>query len=119
MSGLTEADRLIGHALSRALAALPNWKLSTDGVRLERTLYFQDFIQAFSFMSKAALVAERRNHHPEWTNVWNKVDIRLTTHTAGGITRTDIDFAAALDAIATSFELLCPLDPDEFCGGCR
>ena len=61
---------------------------------------FADFSQAFGFMTRAALVAERMNHHPEWFNVWNKVDVTLATHDAGGLTALDIELAQAMDKIA-------------------
>ncbi|MBK7945262.1 MAG: 4a-hydroxytetrahydrobiopterin dehydratase [Flavobacteriales bacterium] len=71
-----------------------------DG-KLCRTFRFRDFSEAFAFMTRVALVAERLNHHPEWTNVWNSVEIRLSTHDAGGtITDKDRDLASAIDAIA-------------------
>lgn len=119
MSRLTEADRLVGHSLSIAMDALPGWSLSPDGLSLKRRLTFEDFVQAFGFMTEVALKAERLDHHPEWTNVWNRVDIALTTHTAGGITSVDIVLANAVDEIASRFVLTCPIDPDEPCGGCR
>ena len=61
---------------------------------------FADFSQAFGFMTRAALVADRMNHHPEWFNVWNKVDVTLATHDAGGLTALDIELAQAMDKIA-------------------
>ncbi|HRH38362.1 MAG TPA: 4a-hydroxytetrahydrobiopterin dehydratase [Flavobacteriales bacterium] len=68
--------------------------------KLCRTFVFKDFGEAFAFMTRVALVAEKQNHHPEWTNVWNKVSIRLSTHDAGGsITDKDRKLAAAIDAL--------------------
>jgi 4a-hydroxytetrahydrobiopterin dehydratase len=119
MSDLTERDRLMGHRLSTALETLKDWHLSSDGTKLERTLLFTDFVHAFGFMSQVALLAERRNHHPEWFNVWNKVRLALTTHTAGGITQRDVELAKAVDEVAGSFELLCPMDGQGPCGGCQ
>jgi 4a-hydroxytetrahydrobiopterin dehydratase len=117
MSRLIEKDRLVGHQLSRALDPVPHWQLAEDAGKISRTLVFRNFIEAFGFMTQAALVAESSNHHPEWSNVWNRVELALTTHTAGGITRADIQLALALDEIATRFELSCALD-DGVCGGC-
>lgn len=79
-------------------AALPEWKL--DGEHLRRTFRFADFSQAFGFMARVALLAEKMNHHPEWSNVWNRVEIGLTTHDAGGLSARDVQLAKAIDAVA-------------------
>ncbi len=84
--------------LERALAALPGWSLVDD--KLHREFRFADFNEAFGFMSRVALEAERTNHHPEWTNVWNRVVVDLVTHDAGGITRKDLALAKALSRFA-------------------
>ena len=76
-----------------------SWSL--DGEKLYREFVFRDFCEAFGFMSEAALVAERSNHHPEWSNVYNRVAVHLTTHQAGGITQRDFDLADRMDAIAS------------------
>jgi 4a-hydroxytetrahydrobiopterin dehydratase len=81
-------------------ALLPGW--TRDGDRLRRTYQFADFVEAFGFMASAALVAERMNHHPEWSNVWNTVRIELTTHDAGGITANDVALAAAMERLAAA-----------------
>lgn len=81
------------------LAALPGWTVQ-DG-KLHRAYKFADFVEAFGFMTAAALVAERMNHHPEWFNVWNTVRIDLTTHDANGITAQDFALAAAMERLAT------------------
>ena len=73
------------------LASIPGWEL--DGDALSRKFKFKDFVQAFGFMTSAALIAEKMNHHPEWSNVYNQVTVRLSTHDAGGI--TDLDFKLA------------------------
>ena len=78
-------------AVASGLQALPGWKL-VDG-KLQRSCQFRDFSEAFGFMTRVALEAERLDHHPEWRNVWNRVDISLVTHDARGI--TDLDFALA------------------------
>ena len=89
---LTEAER------EAALARLPEWRLRDDGLAISRTFMFADFSQAFAFMTRVAMIAETRDHHPEWFNVYNSVEIALTTHDAGGLSRRDTDMAAAIDA---------------------
>ena len=86
--------------LSRALDALPGWSIAAG--KLHREFRFPDFVRAFSFMSAAALVAESRNHHPEWFNVYGRVVVDLTTHDAGGITQSDVDLARAMNELAES-----------------
>ena len=78
----------------------PGWTTSEDGKALERTYRFKDFSEAFAFLTRVALHAERHDHHPELTSVWNRVDFRLTSHDADGITRRDRDLADAIDALA-------------------
>ena len=68
-----------------------DWKIIEDGKKIKKTFKFKSFIEAFSFMSKVAIYAEKKDHHPEWSNVYNKVEICLTTHDAGGITAKDVD----------------------------
>jgi len=91
--------RLEADDITTRLAALAGWTLQ-DG-KLHRAYQFADFVEAFSFMTAAALVAERMNHHPEWSNVWNTVRIDLTTHDANGITAKDFALAAAMERLAT------------------
>ena len=74
---------------------LTSWKLDSD--KLMREFKFKDLIEAFGFMSKVALLAQQANHHPEWSNVYNKVRIHLTTHDAGGITQKDVDLALQIE----------------------
>lgn len=76
---------------------LSSWKLESD--QLVREFKFEDFIEAFGFMTKVALVAQQTNHHPEWYNVYNKVKICLTTHDAGGITEKDVELALEIDKL--------------------
>lgn len=83
-----------------ALEALPDWRWDAERDGIARGFRFADFAEAFAFMTRVALLAERRDHHPEWSNVWNKVDIFLTTHDAGGLTQRDVDLAKAIDACA-------------------
>ena len=84
----------------QALAELPGWSLVEGRDAITRTFTFADFNEAWGFMSRAALVAEKMDHHPEWTNVWNKVDVTLSTHDAGGLSALDFKLAAAIDAVA-------------------
>jgi 4a-hydroxytetrahydrobiopterin dehydratase len=76
----------------------PLWR--RDGLMLKRSLQFANFSEAFGFMTRVAIMADKADHHPEWFNVYNKVDIAITTHDAGGITMYDTDFAVAVDVIA-------------------
>jgi 4a-hydroxytetrahydrobiopterin dehydratase len=94
--------RLTGSARDAGLAPLlaSGWTLATDRDAITRTFRFKDFSAAWGFMSRAALVAEKLDHHPEWANVWNRVEVTLTTHDAGGLTQLDIDLAMAMDALA-------------------
>ena len=90
---LTEAER------DAALAALPEWRLRADGLAIERALKFADFNEAFGFMTRVALLADKHDHHPEWSNVYNRVAITLTTHDAGGLSERDVAMARAIDAL--------------------
>ncbi|WP_334182171.1 4a-hydroxytetrahydrobiopterin dehydratase [Novosphingobium sp.] len=91
---LTDAQR------AEALAALPAWDLREDGLALVRKLKFADFNAAFGFMTRVAIQADKVDHHPEWFNVYNRVEITLTTHDAGGVSQRDLDMARFIDAIA-------------------
>lgn len=84
--------------LSQALGSLEGWSLKDE--KLHKEFRFADFNQAFGFMTRVALVAAQQSHHPEWFNVWNRVVIDLTTHDAGGVTRNDVDLAAAMNRLA-------------------
>jgi 4a-hydroxytetrahydrobiopterin dehydratase len=90
--------RLNEGEIEHALKDLPGWTVREG--KLHKEFVFRDFVAAFGFMASAALVAEAKNHHPEWFNVWNKVRVDLTTHDAGGITRLDVELAAAMNGIA-------------------
>jgi 4a-hydroxytetrahydrobiopterin dehydratase len=81
-----------------ALARLPGWE--AEGGRLRREYRFPDFVHAFGFMAAAAVTIEAMNHHPNWSNVWNRVTIELWTHDAGGITAMDVELAGKLEALA-------------------
>ncbi len=91
---LTESER------STALADLPHWTLVAEG--LEREFKFSNFRDAFAFMTRVAFDAERLDHHPEWSNVYATVRIRLTTHDAGGLTKLDLKLARRIDAAAAA-----------------
>ena len=95
---MAKRPRLSEAELARALAELPGWSLATG--KLHREYRFADFNAAFGFMTRVALEAERANHHPEWSNVWNRVVVDLTTHDSGGITASDVSLAKKMDAIA-------------------
>jgi|SRR5690606_30741342 4a-hydroxytetrahydrobiopterin dehydratase len=92
--------RLSPEARAAALAALPGWREVEGRDAITRSLRFADFGAAFGFMAHVALVAERMNHHPEWFNVYHRVDITLSTHDAGGLTSLDVELAQAIDRIA-------------------
>ncbi|NKD76996.1 4a-hydroxytetrahydrobiopterin dehydratase [Haematospirillum sp. H1815] len=79
---------------------LPLWSMVPGRDALFRSLVFSDFSQAFGFMSRVALAAEAINHHPEWFNVWNRVEITLSTHDAGGLSERDVDLALRIDQLA-------------------
>jgi 4a-hydroxytetrahydrobiopterin dehydratase len=84
----------------RALASLPRWTYDAEAKGIRRTLHFADFAEAFGFMCRVAIVAEKADHHPEWFNVYNRVAILLTTHDAGGLSPRDISLAKAIDAFS-------------------
>lgn len=91
------ATRLDEDRIRERLTEIPAW--SREGEELVRALVFKDFNEAFGFMTRAALLCERANHHPNWSNVWRRVDIRLSTHSAGGLTDRDFDLAVAFDGL--------------------
>ena len=90
---LSDAERI------NALDGLPDWDLDDARDAITRSFSFKDFSEAFAFMTRVALLAEKADHHPEWSNVWNRVDILLTTHDAGGLSTRDIAMAQAIDAL--------------------
>lgn len=91
---LTDPER------ARELAALPDWQLHANGKAIYRSFQFTNFVEAFGFMARAALWAEKLNHHPEWSNVYRTVDVTLTTHDADGLTELDVKLARKMDALA-------------------
>jgi 4a-hydroxytetrahydrobiopterin dehydratase len=83
-------------------ARLPGWTMVDGRDAIHKSFKFKDFNAAFGFMTRAALIAEQMNHHPEWFNVWNRVDVTLSTHDAGGLTERDLKLAEAMDRLAGS-----------------
>ena len=94
MGVIGEAER------AEALEALAGWRYDPEARAIRRSLHFADFSEAFGFMTRVALEAEKADHHPDWSNSWNRVSIALTTHSAGGVTRRDIALATRIDALA-------------------
>ncbi|HEY7300751.1 MAG TPA: 4a-hydroxytetrahydrobiopterin dehydratase [Xanthobacteraceae bacterium] len=94
------AQKLTGQSRTAALARLGGWSDVKDRDAISKRFQFKDFSEAFGFMTRAALVAERLDHHPEWFNVYNKVEVTLSTHDAGGLTDLDIRLAEAMDKLA-------------------
>ena len=90
---LESADR------SELIGKIPNWRIIKDRDALFRSFHFNDFEQAFKFMNQCSSIAVEMNHHPEWLNIWNKVDVTLTTHSANGITRLDVSMAQQMDEV--------------------
>lgn len=93
VSRLPDTDR------DGALRELPDWTLCDGGLAIAREFRFADFNEAFGFMTRVALLAEKVDHHPEWSNVYGRVHVKLTTHEAGGLTTRDIAMAKAIDGI--------------------
>jgi 4a-hydroxytetrahydrobiopterin dehydratase len=94
-------DLLTNDAIAEVLADLDGWSLVEDGTAIEAEFSFRGFNAAFGFMTRVALAAERQNHHPEWSNVYNRVTIRWTTHSEGGVTKLDVKLARACSRFAT------------------
>ena len=86
--------------LDLRLAELDGWTLSAGGIALEKTYSFKGFNSAFGFITRVAMAAERANHHPEWSNIYNRVTIRWTTHSLGGVSDLDLKLAASCDRFA-------------------
>ena len=94
------AQKLTAEARKAALARLSGWADAPDRDAIVKKFVFKDFNQAFGFMTRAALVAEKMDHHPEWFNVYKTVDVTLATHDAGGVTELDIKLAEAMERTA-------------------
>jgi 4a-hydroxytetrahydrobiopterin dehydratase len=93
-----------------ALAGLAGWTFDGERNGIAKSFAFADFSAAFAFMTRVALAAEKADHHPEWSNVWNKVDILLSTHSDGGVTQKDIALATGIERIAPLLALRPPPD---------
>jgi 4a-hydroxytetrahydrobiopterin dehydratase len=83
-----------------ALAGLPGWRYEAEAKAIKRKFVFDDFGAAFAFMTRVAIAAEKADHHPDWSNSWNKVEIALSTHSEGGVTARDVALACAINAMA-------------------
>jgi 4a-hydroxytetrahydrobiopterin dehydratase len=95
------AEKLTGDQRTAALATISDWQATDDNRdAISKKFKFKDFNAAFGFMSRAALMAEKMDHHPEWFNVYNRIEVTLTTHDAGGLTGLDIELATFMDTIA-------------------
>ncbi len=95
---MASIEKIDGAALREALAGLEGWELSGD--KISREFRFRNFVEAFGFMARVALVAESMDHHPEWFNVYGRVAVDLTTHDAGGITARDLELARRMNELA-------------------
>lgn len=93
-------EKLRGAARNKALGGLKHWKKAKGRDAITNEYRFKDFNEAFGFMSRVAIKAEKIDHHPEWSNVYNQVQVTLTTHDAGGVSQRDIDLAKFIDGIA-------------------
>jgi 4a-hydroxytetrahydrobiopterin dehydratase len=93
-------ERLDPASVTARLSELQGWTVGRDGGAIEKQFVFRDFRQAFGFMTECALAAEKLDHHPEWSNVYKRVDVTLTTHSAGGITELDFKLAVHMDLAA-------------------
>jgi 4a-hydroxytetrahydrobiopterin dehydratase len=96
------ATRLEGAARTTALAGLSGWTPVAGRDAIAKRFVFKDFNAAFGWMARVALLAEKMDHHPEWSNVYRTVDVTLSTHDAGGLTELDVTLAAAMDAMAAA-----------------
>ena len=94
------ADKLSDTEVSDALNQLTEWNVVEGRSAITRTYIFKNFVEAFGFMASAALVAEKMNHHPEWSNVYKTVTVTLTTHSAAGLTELDVKLAHSMDGLA-------------------
>ncbi len=93
-------EKLDRTAIDDNLVELSGWVLAADGLSISKTFKFRNFVEAFGFMTESALAAEKFNHHPEWFNVYSRVEVKLTTHDAGGLTDHDIKLAKAMEKAA-------------------
>ncbi len=93
-------DLLATDDLVKAVADLPGWSVASDGLSIGRTFEFRNFSEAFAFMTRTALAAEKMNHHPDWSNVYKTVKVTLSTHDRGGVTELDIELAKRMNRYA-------------------
>ena len=96
------AEKLSNEQITEILSDLTGWQKLDDRNAIAKTFKFKDFSEAFGWMTRAALQAEKMNHHPEWCNVWNRVEVTLTTHDAGGVTKLDLKLAARMNILANA-----------------
>ena len=92
---LSDAER------DEALSELPGWAWDAEAKAIRRSFRFADFSEAFAFMTRVALAAEKADHHPDWSNSWNRVDVALSTHSEGGLTHRDVDLARQMEGCAS------------------
>lgn len=93
------ADKLKPEDIAAARSKLTGWTIENGEKELKRSFKFKDFSEAFGFMARVALLAEKAGHHPDWSNSYNKVEIMLSTHDAGGLTQKDVDLAQGISAL--------------------
>jgi 4a-hydroxytetrahydrobiopterin dehydratase len=93
-------EKLSPEARAALAETLPGWRVLPGRDAIHRAFRFRDFAEAWGFLSRVALLAERHDHHPEWSNAWSRVEITLTTHDAGGLSDRDVSLARAIDAVA-------------------
>lgn len=93
-------EKLGSEAVKEAMAGLDGWTLAADGLSIGRSFTFRNFGEAFAFMTRAALVAEKMDHHPDWSNVYRTVEVKLSTHDAGGLTLLDFELARKMNRFA-------------------
>jgi 4a-hydroxytetrahydrobiopterin dehydratase len=96
--GIMAIQKMSEKEITHELTKLPGWNFENG--KLHRAFQFADFIEAFGFMSRAAIVAESMGHHPDWSNAWNRVTVDLSTHSIGGISRLDFELASKMQAFA-------------------
>ncbi|TCL72795.1 4a-hydroxytetrahydrobiopterin dehydratase [Rhizobium sp. BK251] len=93
-------EKLERSAIAQSLSAMDGWTLNETGTAISKSFKFRNFVEAFGFMTEGALAAEKLNHHPEWSNVYSRVEVTLNTHDVGGLTELDFRLAAAMDKAA-------------------
>lgn len=93
-------EKLGRQAVEEAMAGLEGWTLAEDGLSISRTFTFRNFSEAFAFMTRSALAAEKLDHHPDWSNVYKTVEVKLNTHDAGGLTALDFELAKRMSRYA-------------------